>query len=248
MITMIEADRALVHLPEGALIGRDDVRQRRARQVDERVVRRLPLRLGTFEPLPHHRGQLAHLVRDVKFADPPSDCLGPVGEYNLRLGIMKELQPQLVATFADKAGVGTTVRAAGSAALTAGSALAQGVKQLLPSRRETAITRAVKALMENKGTTPDEESYGYLDPKLPGHDVAATARVRSGFAHAIVFAVGPGNYLEYQALRQSVAPPSGTQAGVPGAARRVSYGCTDVVSATDFLKQLGELAAKGGAA
>ena len=35
---------------------------------------------------------------------------------------------------------------------------------------------------------------------------------------------------------------------VPGAARRVSYGCTDVVSATDFLKQLGELAAKGGAA
>ena len=47
---------------------------------------------------------------------------------------------------------------------------------------------------------------------------------------------------------QSVAPPSGTQAGVPGAARRVSYGCTDVVSATDFLKQLGELAAKGGAA
>ena len=140
------------------------------------------------------------------------------------------------------------MRAAGSAALTAGSAFAQGVKQLLPSRRETAITRAVKALMENKGTTPDEEAYGYLDPKLPGHDVAATARVRSGFAHAIVFAVGPGNYLEYQALRQSVAPPSGTQAGVPGAARRVSYGCTDVVSATDFLKQLGELAAKGGAA
>ena len=64
----------------------------------------------------------------------------------------------------------------------------------------------------------------------------------------IAVAVSPGNYLEYQALRQSVAPPSGTQAGVPGAARRVCYGCTDVVSATDFLKQLGELAAKGGAA
>ena len=116
--------------------------------------------------------------------------------------------------FADKAGVGTTVRAAGSAALTAGSALAQGVKQLLPSRRETAITRAVKALMENKGTTPDEEAYGYLDPKLPGHDVAATARVRS-LAHAIVFAVGPGNYLEYQALRQSVAPPSARRRACP---------------------------------
>ena len=146
----------------------------------------------------------------------------------------------------------SNLRGGGQAAADAAMAQAQELwrdcASLCRSRRETAITRAVKALMENKGTTPDEESYGYLDPKLPGHDVAATARVRSGFAHAIVFAVGPGNYLEYQALRQSVAPPSGTQAGVPGAARRVSYGCTDVVSATDFLKQLGELAAKGGAA
>ena len=54
---------------------------------------------------------------------------------------------------ADKAGVGGDARAAGSAALTAGSALAQGVKQLPPAR-ETAITRAVKALMENKPPRP----------------------------------------------------------------------------------------------
>lgn len=45
--------------------------------------------------------QLAHLMRDVKFAAPPGDCLGPVGEYNLRLGIMKELRPELVATYQD---------------------------------------------------------------------------------------------------------------------------------------------------
>ena len=45
--------------------------------------------------------QLAHLMRDVKFADPPTDCLGPVGEYNLRLGIIKELKPDMVATFQD---------------------------------------------------------------------------------------------------------------------------------------------------
>ena len=40
-------------------------------------------------------------MRDVKFDTPTADCLSPVGEYNLRLGIMKELQPDLVATFQD---------------------------------------------------------------------------------------------------------------------------------------------------
>ena len=47
--------------------------------------------------------QLAHLMRDAKFEPPPGDCLSPVGEYNLRLGIMKELRPELVATFQDQA-------------------------------------------------------------------------------------------------------------------------------------------------
>ena len=45
--------------------------------------------------------QLAHLMRDAKFAAVPVDCLSPVGEYNLRLGIMKELRPEMVATFQD---------------------------------------------------------------------------------------------------------------------------------------------------
>ena len=35
--------------------------------------------------------QLAHMLRDAQFAPPPAECLSPVGEYNLRLGIMKEL-------------------------------------------------------------------------------------------------------------------------------------------------------------
>ena len=47
--------------------------------------------------------QLAHMLRDAKFDHPPGDCLSPVGEYNLRLGIMKELRPELVATFQDAA-------------------------------------------------------------------------------------------------------------------------------------------------
>ena len=45
--------------------------------------------------------QLAHLMKEVNFDDPPMECLGPVGEYNLRLGIIKELRPEMVATYQD---------------------------------------------------------------------------------------------------------------------------------------------------
>jgi DNA topoisomerase VI subunit B len=36
----------------------------------------------------------------VRFADPSGSHLSPAGEYNLRLGVMKELQPELIATHA----------------------------------------------------------------------------------------------------------------------------------------------------
>lgn len=35
---------------------------------------------------------------------PVGACLSPAGEYNMRLGVLKELKPRLVATFSDKSG------------------------------------------------------------------------------------------------------------------------------------------------
>lgn len=32
----------------------------------------------------------------------PLQCLSPAGEYNLRLGIVKELQPDMVATYSGR--------------------------------------------------------------------------------------------------------------------------------------------------
>jgi DNA topoisomerase-6 subunit B len=50
--------------------------------------------------------QIAQLLRDTTaFPDPDADCLSPAGEYNLRLGIMKEIEPELVATASSKPGV-----------------------------------------------------------------------------------------------------------------------------------------------
>ncbi|KAH7543593.1 hypothetical protein FEM48_Zijuj02G0200300 [Ziziphus jujuba var. spinosa] len=45
------------------------------------------------------------LFRQAKFDDPSGDCLSPAGEYNLRLGIIKELHPDMVATYSGSAQV-----------------------------------------------------------------------------------------------------------------------------------------------
>ncbi|KAL5201859.1 hypothetical protein ABZP36_036213 [Zizania latifolia] len=44
--------------------------------------------------------RIHQLFRQAKFDDPSGNCLSPAGEYNLRLGIIKELHPDLVATHA----------------------------------------------------------------------------------------------------------------------------------------------------
>lgn len=43
--------------------------------------------------------RIRQLFRQAKFDDPSGDCLSPAGEYNLRLGIIKELHPDMVATY-----------------------------------------------------------------------------------------------------------------------------------------------------
>ena len=46
---------------------------------------------------------LSQTLRDAKEIKPPlALCLSPAGEYNMRLGVLKELRPRLVATFTDK--------------------------------------------------------------------------------------------------------------------------------------------------
>ena len=42
---------------------------------------------------------LHRLLSAAAFAPPDADCLSPAGEYNLRLGVIKELRPELVATY-----------------------------------------------------------------------------------------------------------------------------------------------------
>ncbi|XP_010544240.1 PREDICTED: DNA topoisomerase 6 subunit B isoform X2 [Tarenaya hassleriana] len=49
--------------------------------------------------------RIHQLFRQAKFDDPSGDCLSPAGEYNLRLGVIKELHPDMVATYSGSAQV-----------------------------------------------------------------------------------------------------------------------------------------------
>ena len=49
--------------------------------------------------------QVTRLLAQAQIPPPSGDCLSPAGEYNLRLGIMKELRPDLVATTCSPVGV-----------------------------------------------------------------------------------------------------------------------------------------------
>ena len=45
---------------------------------------------------------MSQLFKQMIFPTPDGSCLSPAGEYNLRLGIMKELDPDMIATFTEK--------------------------------------------------------------------------------------------------------------------------------------------------
>lgn len=52
-----------------------------------------------------HIAALCQVLRDDTNIKPPlANCLSPAGEYNMRLGVLKELKPKLVSTYTDKPG------------------------------------------------------------------------------------------------------------------------------------------------
>ncbi|EOD08674.1 type II DNA topoisomerase VI subunit B, partial [Emiliania huxleyi CCMP1516] len=64
----------------------------------QRLVAELGTRPGPVRDMSRKRPN-RRLVAELQWAaDTPASCLSPVGEYNMRLGILKELRPDLVAT------------------------------------------------------------------------------------------------------------------------------------------------------
>ena len=108
------------------------------------------------------------------------------------------------------------------------SAVTAGVKNLLSSDRQLALTRTVEAFMEGK-PNPEIDSYLVFDPRAPKSSSGTTSsHLKGPFKEAIVFMIGGGNYVEYGSL-QDLA-----QCQQP--VKHVIYGTTEILTGMEFVE------------
>jgi len=120
------------------------------------------------------------------------------------------------------------MRSQGEGLLAAGMT---SVKNIVTSKKESAMCKVLDALMEHKAG-PQTDNYLYLDPKAaPAPRGQEQPRIRAPFRKAVTFVVGGGNYVEMQLLQEWAQTNS----------RQVVYGSTDLVSPAQFVDELGNL-------
>jgi len=118
------------------------------------------------------------------------------------------------------------------------SAVTAGVKNLLSSDRQLALTRIVEALMEGR-PNPDVDSYLVFDPRAPKSGSGTSgSHLKGPYKEAIVFMIGGGNYMEYGSLQEFA------QRQQP--VKHVIYGTTEIVTGIEFVEQLTVLGQKMG--
>lgn len=118
------------------------------------------------------------------------------------------------------------------------SAVTAGVKNLLASDRQLALTRTVEALVEGK-PNPEIDSYLAFDPRSPKSSAGAvTSHLKGPFKEAIVFMIGGGNYMEYGSLQELAKRQQPV--------KHVIYGTTEILTGAEFVEQLTLLGQKMG--
>uniref|UniRef100_A0A1J3IPQ1 SEC1 family transport protein SLY1 n=1 Tax=Noccaea caerulescens TaxID=107243 RepID=A0A1J3IPQ1_NOCCA len=117
------------------------------------------------------------------------------------------------------------------------SAVTAGVKNLLSSDQQLAVTRTVEALTEGR-PNPEFDSYMFLDPRAPKSSSGGGSHVKGPFREAIVFMIGGGNYVEYGSLQEL------TQRQLT--VKNVIYGATEILTGGELVEQLGVLGKKMG--
>ena len=144
--------------------------------------------------------------------------------------------------------------------------LLSGIKNFLPANKDLTLTKITESLMDPQNASSSAisktESYLYFDPRsanargtLPpasqarnqqgtvGRGIEASfGQRRQGFSEAIVFTVGGGSMDEYSNLQEWTKRTSAGGAAGTGQKRRIVYGSTALMSATEFVtKDLAEL-------
>ncbi|KAL6450288.1 SLY1 Protein SLY1 [Candida maltosa Xu316] len=112
------------------------------------------------------------------------------------------------------------------------SSIASKIKNFIPEKKLLPITNIVESIMDPINSSQQNvqltDDYLYLDPKSRGGH--SKPPKRQSYQDSLVFVIGGGNYLEYQNLQE-------WSNDVKAAKRHVIYGSTDIISATDFLKE-----------
>ncbi|XP_065660731.1 sec1 family domain-containing protein 1 isoform X2 [Hydra vulgaris] len=106
----------------------------------------------------------------------------------------------------------------------------EGVKNLVVGTKKLPVTRIVDAIMEQKNV-PEIENYRYFDPKMLKVNEASLMKNKTPYSDAIVFMVGGGNYIEYANL-------IGYEKRHGKQQKKIIYGCSELLNATQFVKQL----------
>lgn len=117
------------------------------------------------------------------------------------------------------------------------SAVAAGVKNLLPSDQQLAVVRTVEALAKGQ-PNQETDSYLMLDPGASKTGSSGSSDVQGPFRETIVFMIGGGNYIEYNSLQEL----SQRQEVV----KNVIYGATEILTGSEFVQQLALLGQKMG--
>ncbi|MCL7040740.1 hypothetical protein MKW94_005013 [Papaver nudicaule] len=118
------------------------------------------------------------------------------------------------------------------------NAVTAGVKNLLSSDRQLALTRTVEALMDGR-PGPETETYLFFDPRSPkSNSNAGSNHMKGPFKEAIVFMIGGGNYVEYGGLQEFAVRQQ--------PAKHIIYGTTEVLTGIEFVDQLSILGQKMG--
>lgn len=148
--------------------------------------------------------------------------------------------------------------------------LLAGVKNFLPARKDSIVTRIVDAFMEPASASADTlqniDDYLIFDPRQSRSGKqgmmsggggtgagSAGASKRMNFSEAIVFVVGGGSYVEYSALQEHAnrnatsanANNAGYSVGT-GGRKRITYGSDALLTPKAFLKVLERLQTQSG--
>lgn len=119
------------------------------------------------------------------------------------------------------------------------------MKNFLPAKKELTVTRLVEALMEPSTAATqalqDTDDYLLFDPKATRtRGPTQSGRGRSQYSESVVFVVGGGGYVEYGNLMEW-ASRSAREGG--GGGKQITYGSTEILNPSAFVKTLAELGA-----